>query len=340
MAVTPDRAVSARRKGGLKLVRDGVWRIDVELPRVPGERRRRVSRTIFGIQEDAESELADLAGRVDELVATEKPAKRTSAGARTRRARRSGAITRLGVDRWLVGVEGPPDSVTGQRRRHTRTVRGKPRAGRGHTRNSETRARCRRRAHRDPRRKTVRLACDLYLLEARTESQTRRTDSSACRRICATVLPGERSSEHSRCRKSTGRSSNRSSRVGWHDRAFYEGPIRVDVVKGVRAREEDRVDAIEPDVGRPPAEGSGASSSGAGNRGGARGAPHRQVEGLRPLRLRDRHGDDRVPSQRAPCHHRRGPRPRPGRRNHPGFDRRWGAGQGHLPQDDEAGRLA
>jgi integrase len=38
--------------------------------------------------------------------------------------------------------------------------------------------------------RTLRAACDLYLLEARTESQTQRTDRSACRRICATVLPG------------------------------------------------------------------------------------------------------------------------------------------------------
>ena len=32
--------------------------------------------------------------------------------------------------------------------------------------------------------------CDLYLSETRTESQTIRTDRSACRRICSTVLPG------------------------------------------------------------------------------------------------------------------------------------------------------
>ena len=148
-----------------------------------------MSRTIFGTKEDAETELGDLAGRVDELGGTIKPAKRTSTGAKTRRARQSGAITRLGVDRWLVGVEGPADPVTGQRRRHTRTVRGSREqaevalaalklALEGGSVPIATRA------------KTVRLACDLYLLEARTESQTRRTDSSACRRICATVLPG------------------------------------------------------------------------------------------------------------------------------------------------------
>jgi integrase len=148
-----------------------------------------VSRTIFGTREDAERDLEDLAGRVDELAATTKPAKRTSTGAKSRRARQSGAITRLGVDRWLVGVEGPPDSVTAQRRRHTRTVRG--------TREQAEVALASLKLALEggavpiaTRAKTVRLACDLYLVEARTESQTRRTDSSACRRICATVLPG------------------------------------------------------------------------------------------------------------------------------------------------------
>jgi integrase len=174
----------------LKPVRDGVWRVDVELPREPGERRRRVSRSVFGTREDAEAELEKLSRLVVEVgAAAAKPVHRTSTGAKTRRARNSGAISKLGVDRWLVGVEGPPDPVTGQRRRHTRTVLGNREQAEvelatlklaldGGAVPIATRA------------KTVRLACDLYLTEARTESQTRRTDSSACRRFCATVLPG------------------------------------------------------------------------------------------------------------------------------------------------------
>jgi hypothetical protein len=53
VAEVPSDGASARRKGGLKPVREGVGRIDVELPRVPGERRRRVSRTIVGSREEA-----------------------------------------------------------------------------------------------------------------------------------------------------------------------------------------------------------------------------------------------------------------------------------------------
>jgi integrase len=189
VADVPSDGASARRKGGLKPVREGVWRIDVELPRAPGERRRRVSRTIVGSQDEAGAALEDLVGRVHELAPKAPPAKRTSTGAKARRTQRSGAITRLGIDRWLVGVEGPPDAVSGQRRRYTRTVRGDREQAEvtlaalklaldGGAVPIATRA------------KTVRAACDLYLSEARTESQTLRTDSSACRRICATVLPG------------------------------------------------------------------------------------------------------------------------------------------------------
>ena len=82
----------------LKPVRDGVWRIDVELPRVPGERTAAGVSDDPRYQEDAETERStDLAGRVDELAATTSRSQRTSTGAKTRRARQSGAITRLGV---------------------------------------------------------------------------------------------------------------------------------------------------------------------------------------------------------------------------------------------------
>ena len=190
IAVEPYESPGTRRNGGLKSVRDGVWRVDVELPRARGERRRRVSRTVYGSQAEAEEALEALTRQINDLAQTREPAQRAGRPSR-RRSKRSGAITQLGVDRWLIGVEGPPDPVTGQRRRFTRTVRGSREQAEvelaslklavdGGDVPTATRA------------KTVRMACDLYLTEARTESQTKRTDQSACRRICATVLPGGR----------------------------------------------------------------------------------------------------------------------------------------------------
>ena len=50
-----------RGSGGVFAVRDGVWRVDVEIGRDPVTgRRRRVSRTIHGTREDAEIALARL----------------------------------------------------------------------------------------------------------------------------------------------------------------------------------------------------------------------------------------------------------------------------------------
>ena len=95
----------------------------------------------------------------------------------------------LAPDRWLVGIEGAVDPVTGRRRRHTTVVNGTREQAEvalarlklmdaDEVKQSATNAR------------TVRAACQLYLHDVTTELQTQRTDQSACRRICATVLPG------------------------------------------------------------------------------------------------------------------------------------------------------
>ena len=171
----------------MKVVRDGVWRVDFEAPRVPGEPRRRISKTVFGSRDDAERVLAKLVDEVGVVGTTRRPpAKGSGRGARPRR---SGAISSLSTDRWLVGVEGHVDPVTGVRQRYTQTVRG--------SREQAEVALARLKLTLDAgdlptatNARTVRSACDLYLREVRTESQTIRTDRSACHRICATVLPG------------------------------------------------------------------------------------------------------------------------------------------------------
>jgi integrase len=59
-----DRAINRSRKrgsGGVFAVRDGIWRVDVEIARDPViGRRRRVSRTVYGTRDDAEVALARL----------------------------------------------------------------------------------------------------------------------------------------------------------------------------------------------------------------------------------------------------------------------------------------
>ena len=115
--------MALRGRGGLKQVREGVWRVDVELPRDPGGGRRRVSKTVIGRRGDAEQALAELA----DLVRTGGGRRAKRGGkkrARMTRHRGSGAVSPVGPGRWLVGVEGPADLVTGRRRRYTRTVRG------------------------------------------------------------------------------------------------------------------------------------------------------------------------------------------------------------------------
>lgn len=192
MVSTTEVAISGRSRGGLKAVRPGVWRIDAELPRVGSEPRRRVSRTVTGSEDDARAALAVLVESIEAgepLGGRERKSRRQSTASRKRG---SGSVHGLGPDRWLVGVEGPADPVSGVRRRYTKVVRGsretadvalaqlKLRIDRGET-VIATNAR------------SVSAACEMYLAEVRTESQTIRTDRSACRRICATVLPGGQS---------------------------------------------------------------------------------------------------------------------------------------------------
>lgn len=66
------RARRRRRRGtgGIKPVREGVWRVDVELPREPGSPRRRRSRLVHGSITDAERVLAELRARPDAPVET------------------------------------------------------------------------------------------------------------------------------------------------------------------------------------------------------------------------------------------------------------------------------
>lgn len=177
--------IEPRRRGGIAAKGPGLWRVDAELPRGDGPRRR-VSKTVRGSLADAEAALAVLMAQV---ARNEVSPRRTKKGRQLVRPKRSGAVTLLGPDRWLVGIEGDPDPVSGKRQRRTRVVRGSREDAEialAHLKLTDaegvvpggTGAR------------TVRAACDLYLREARTELQTQRTDRSAFNRICATVLPG------------------------------------------------------------------------------------------------------------------------------------------------------
>ena len=184
-------ATLSRRVGGLKLVRDGVRRVDVQLPRGGDEPRRRVSRTVKGTSEVAERALAGSARSLDR--------------SRQRKARHVRWTHGVRRARSLQGktVRGRVATRTGPMARGSRG-----RSGPGHREASPPYADSARTGEQaeveladsitvdggelpvSTSARTLRAACDLYLLEARTESQTQRTDRSACRRICATVLPG------------------------------------------------------------------------------------------------------------------------------------------------------
>ena len=186
MAVESETTVGRRRRGGIKAIRPGFWRVDVELPRTPGAPRRRISRTVAGSEADADRALvkllADVAGGARSAVRS----RRKSGAAR---ARQSGSVTELGPGRWLIGIETGRDPVTGARRRQTQVVRG--------SREDAEVALARLKLidndavlQTATNARTVRAACDIYLREVRTELQTRRTDRSACKRISTTPLPG------------------------------------------------------------------------------------------------------------------------------------------------------
>ena len=177
-----------RRSGGVKLVREDVWRVDLELPRQSHEPRRRVSRTVEGTKEQAEAALKQLRREVEQAALGDATPKRPRKRQQSRR-RGSGGITQVDHDRWLIGIEGARDPVTGARQRHTRTIRG--------TRKDAEAVLARLRlefgadeVQRATGARDVRAACDLYLSEARTEKSTVRTDRSACTRICSTKLVG------------------------------------------------------------------------------------------------------------------------------------------------------
>ena len=182
----------------------GCRSVDVELPRARGERRRRVlpHRLWEPGRGGGGARGADPPDRRSRRTPGASTAGRASPadGGRTIRARSRNSE----FDRWLIGVEGPPDPVTGQRRRFTRTVHGSREQAEvelaslklavdGGDVPTATRA------------KTVRMACDLYLTEARTESQTKRTDQS--RRAAESAPPCSQADDRSascRCPSSTG----------------------------------------------------------------------------------------------------------------------------------------
>lgn len=76
-----------------------------------------------GTEEAARVVLADLLEcvKAGDLPGRERKTRRPTTSSRRRG---SGSIHALGPDRWLVGVEGPADPVTGDRRRYTKVVRG------------------------------------------------------------------------------------------------------------------------------------------------------------------------------------------------------------------------
>ena len=186
MAAESEAAESRRRRGGIKAVRPGVWRVDAELPRVAGAPRRRISRTVAGSEADAGAALDQL---LAEVAGGARPALRSRGKGGAARARQSGSVSPLGRGRWLIGIETGRDPVTGARRRQTQVVRG--------SRDDAEVALARLKLidndavlQTATSARTVRAACDVYLREVRTELQTQRTDRSACKRISTTVLPG------------------------------------------------------------------------------------------------------------------------------------------------------
>ncbi len=184
-----ERAPQSRRLGGLKAVRPGVWRVEVELPRQPGVRRRRVSRTIEGSALDGEAALAALRHELETGGPASKRAARPSGRQGRRRQKGSGGITSRGHDRWLVSLEGPADPVSGERQRITKVVHG----DRAVAEDELALMRVRLKAGElttGTRVRDLRSACDLYLDNVGTERSTVRVDRSACTRICATKLAG------------------------------------------------------------------------------------------------------------------------------------------------------
>ena len=170
--------------GGVKPTRTGVWRVDVEVPRGTGEPRRRVSRTVVGSEADAEPALDSAARGLKGGPRTRRAGAR-AAGVAGDEARVRG-VTRLGHDRWLVGLEGDADPVSGDRRRHTKVVWGSREEAEAEwpteiaSGGGELGA-----APRPGRSRGV----PLYLDQAGTERSTVRIDRSACNRSVTRSWP-------------------------------------------------------------------------------------------------------------------------------------------------------
>ena len=112
-----------RRKGWHQADSHGVWRVDVELPRGTGEPRRRVSRTVEAPPPTPKQRSTNCSARSNRWPTYSPSQARRWPEWPTPQAR-SGGVTKLGHDRWLVGLEGEADPVSGDRRRHTKVVWG------------------------------------------------------------------------------------------------------------------------------------------------------------------------------------------------------------------------
>jgi hypothetical protein len=102
----PNRRRRPRGSGGITQVADDVWRVDIEAPRQPGERRRRVSRQIRGSRADAEQLLAQLsAGQLEKTRRLSALVPADIAAAMTDRAERAGRSlaeeVRMAVAAWV-----------------------------------------------------------------------------------------------------------------------------------------------------------------------------------------------------------------------------------------------
>lgn len=97
-----ERQRRARGRGGIFLVRKGVWRVDVERPREPdAARRRRVSRTVHGSRKDVERQLEALLSTHEPIPATIVLRARVSTEV-AEAVRRSARSEEISTSDWLL----------------------------------------------------------------------------------------------------------------------------------------------------------------------------------------------------------------------------------------------
>ena len=258
-------------------------------------------------------------------------------------AGRSGAVAKRGHDRWFVRFDGPARSCDRQTGAGTAGRCMGRELSRGGTRSAASRRGRRHDAGRYATPATFGRPASSTCGSVRTEKTTVRTDRSA-------MQPDVR---HDPARRGA-LSETCPERLDWKiDRVrIYDvwareltppgaGPLRVDGVEGVGAREADGWITSNPaKEARTPA-GAGASTRRAETTPmcGRRSRPREERDFL-TVCIRARASDDWLPSRRAARHHSRGSRSDGAGSYDPGGDRRRRAGLGHLLQGDEAKRLA